>query len=197
MLKESVTYVNFNGEKKVKDLYFNLSKTEIIDMIAKDLFDPEDFERISKEENPKELFQVFTWLVELSYGEKSEDGEFFDKDPALFSRFKASAVYDALIMRITSSENEALNFFKGVFPKDLLDAAMKEISSKDNSIGVVPFPQNSTPMLDQEPIEQSQQTQKVQDTFSAPISREEYEALIARLNGVSHVELNSDHIRKV
>lgn len=154
MLKWKVFYENFDGKSREKDLYFNLSRTEIIDMISKGEVDVDEMQEAAKKQDPKELFQFLIFLVSKSYGEKSEDGEFFHKSPHLLESFKSSAAYDPMIMDITTNTEKALKFFNGIFPKGLLEKAIKEVESmqEKETSQVIQIPQKNEKVKELEPV---------------------------------------------
>lgn len=130
MLKKKVRYENYDGDMKERDLYFHLSQTEIIRMVSSGEVDPDQLESAAKREDPKELFEILLFLVDRSYGIKSQDGELFTKNDVVLETFKSTAAYDALVKDITQNEISAVDFFKGIFPKKAMDEALKNIEAQ-------------------------------------------------------------------
>lgn len=126
MLKKTITYENFNGEQVTKDLYFNLTKKELIDLqISKDEGLDAYIKKIVEEEDKKAMIQLLDYIILAAYGQKSEDGERFIKNQELVDAFVSSMAYDALIDELFTVEGASLQFMMGLLPKDL--------SSKINS----------------------------------------------------------------
>lgn len=132
MFKKVVKYENYEGEMKAKTLYFNISKTEIIKMrtdgtsygilsMFKDLADSFTVEK---------AILVVDALIDLSYGERSDDGESFRKSGEILARFKESAAYDALFEDLCNTEGSLEEFFGKVFPKEVVEAADKVSKTK-------------------------------------------------------------------
>lgn len=126
MVKKTITYENFNGEKKKKDLWFHISKTEMIRMIANGEIDPDEMKKAAAEEDPNKLFTLIEIVVQRSYGEKSADGEMFIKDEETLKRFLYSPVYDAFMTHMLKAEN-SVDFVRGIFPEDVVNAIINEM----------------------------------------------------------------------
>jgi len=120
MLKRNITYEDFDGNKVTEQFYFNISKSELVEMeySYKDGFG-ETLQRIVKSENKGELLNIFKTLVLNAYGEKSEDGKRFIKSQELRDQFVQSLAYDALFMELATDDGAAAEFVTGVLPKDL------------------------------------------------------------------------------
>lgn len=120
MLKKTIKYVDYNGTQREEDFYFHLSKAELIKM---DLTTSGGMEaalhKIIAEQDLPKLYTYFESIVQSSYGEKSPDGKFFDKNPENLRRFTQSPAYDQLIMELVGDANSAAAFCNGIIPSDL------------------------------------------------------------------------------
>lgn len=120
MIKETITYTDFNGNEHTEDFYFNLSKPELIELeveveggMAKFLDD------VVKAQDSKELVAYFKKIVLLAYGQKSEDGKRFIKTPELREAFAQHAAYSELFMKLAQDDKAAARFINGVVPSDV------------------------------------------------------------------------------
>jgi len=123
MLKRKVTYTDFNGDPQTEELYFNLSKTELLVLeTVEDL--GTTLTNLVKAENIGGLITEVKKLVLLSYGVKSADGKSFTKVDATGRRlaedFIQTAAFDALFMEFVSSAEACALFIKGVIPTDVV-----------------------------------------------------------------------------
>ena len=132
MYKTTVEYEDFNGEKKKRTLYFNLSQSELTELKYESNGALEDkIVEIVATKNRSEMMLLFTKLLKMAYGEKSEDGEYFIKNEEVYNRFKFSNAYDAFLEKLVSSDSELENFIKYVMPKKLSDKVdMNEVKKK-------------------------------------------------------------------
>lgn len=120
MLKREITYEDFDGQTVTETFYFNLTKTEIVQLEV-------DYEgglettlrRIITTEDVKALMREFKRIVLLAYGVRSEDGKRFVKNDELREAFTQTAAYDALFIELATSDEAAAKFIKGIIPKDL------------------------------------------------------------------------------
>lgn len=120
MLKKTITYTNYNDEQKTKDYYFNLKKSELIDLqfsTAKGFMDY--IEEITKIQDNVKIWKAFRDIVLLAYGEKSDDGERFVKSDELRKSFEETEAFSELIYELMSNETAAANFINGIMPADL------------------------------------------------------------------------------
>ncbi len=138
MFKKTMTYVDYNGNERTEDFFFDLSEAEIVDKeltteggvgeLIKKMINTSDYQG---------LVLLFKEFVLLCYGEKSADGRYFLKEDErgykLANKFKQTRAYSDLFMQLASDDIAAVEFIKGVLPS----AMAKEFNntmSKDMSI---------------------------------------------------------------
>jgi hypothetical protein len=132
MFKRDITYEDFSGEKITETFYFNLTKTEIVELevdFKEGLRDA--ISRIVKTEDRKEIVTIFKRIILLAYGIKSEDSKRFIKNDTLREEFSQSAAYDELFMELATDENAAAAFINGIVPKDIAKE-MEKVATADN-----------------------------------------------------------------
>ena len=78
MVKETITYIDYNGNERTEDFYFNLTKAEVVEM---ELMTPGGLSnlliRISNANDVPEGIKFAKEIVLRAYGEKSPDGRRF------------------------------------------------------------------------------------------------------------------------
>ena len=125
MLKKTIKYTNYDGVEREKDYFFNLKKSELIDLQYKT---PKGFisyiEEITKSGDNSELWKAFRDIVLLAYGEKSDDGERFMKSPEISKAFEETEAFSVLIMELIEEDNAASDFINGIMPDDLGKSAV-------------------------------------------------------------------------
>ena len=141
MLKETITYTDFNGVERTEDFYFNLSETELLNKQAgtEGGFD-EKIKRIIASNSVPEIFGLLNEIIIMSYGEKSLDGKSFKKKDAngrpLGESFIETAAYDRMYMKFMQNpEEEIARFVNGIIPADLA----KKVAEQQKN-GITPFP---------------------------------------------------------
>jgi hypothetical protein len=135
MLKREITYEDFNGEKATDTFYFNLTKTEIIELeVSYEGGLEAALKRIVATNDSKNLIAEFRRIVLLAYGVKSDDGKRFIKSNELREEFSQTAAYDALFMELATNDEAAATFIKGIIPKDMTQEVAK------SEVSVLPLP---------------------------------------------------------
>lgn len=135
MHKHTVSFEDFNGNPRTKELYFNLSEAELVKMQnnSERGLDVEMQEAIQSKDSRK-LLNFLEMIVHQSYGIKSEDGLEFNKSIAIMSQFENSAYYSPFYMGLFENEGAvAVDFINQVMPARLINAATSTISGGNDS----------------------------------------------------------------
>lgn len=145
MFTKRITYEDFNQKTREKDLYFNLSEAELLELEREY---PNGFTDYMKDavaaEDPRRMHKIIQTLIERGYGEKSPDGEYFMKSPEILTRFRSSAYYSELMMDLFSDEGEKLGIFVSeIMPAKLVNRVRARIAGEQNP--TVAQPQDHLP----------------------------------------------------
>lgn len=123
MLKKNIKYVDYDGNERTEDFYFNLNKAEVIELqlgtvggLTKTL------EKIVQEKDTSRIIEYFKTIILKAYGEKSADGRRFIKSQELRDAFEQTEAYSELFMELASDAKMAAEFINGVLPKEAADA---------------------------------------------------------------------------
>lgn len=137
MLIKDVKFTNYNGEEVVKECRFALNRSELISLDLKNNGNIAGvIETIVKEKNTAKIATVVEQLILLSYGEKSEDGNYFVKSKEISERFKCSPAYDEIFMEIVQGGDVAVSeFIQGILPNDIAEALKKAELNIENIDG--------------------------------------------------------------
>lgn len=116
MLKQRVKYEGFDGELIEEDLYFNLTRMDLIEL--NDRYESKDMaaymDKIVKEKNIKELYKVLKDIVLMAYGVKSEDGKRFIKNQTVKDEFAESLAFAQLIEDFHETDTAMSAFVTGI-----------------------------------------------------------------------------------
>ena len=139
MYKKTITYNDFDGNKRTEDAYFNLTKSEMIEFAldlpdgVSDTVDREELEKnadqaASKLANmlgKKGVYNFIKDLVLKSYGIKKEDGRRFAKvdenGRPVSIEFAQTMAFEAIMEEFRTDDIAASNFVKAVIPADTAD----------------------------------------------------------------------------
>lgn len=120
MLKETITYKDFNGLERTEDFYFNLSESELVEFASTQEGDlAEELKKMVAAQDGGRIMMTFKRLLSLSYGEKSPDGKRFIKSPELSKAFFETQAYNQLFMRLITDPNFASSFIAGIIPSSV------------------------------------------------------------------------------
>lgn len=137
MLKKVITYTDFDGNKKSGTYYFNMTRTDGIE-----LYSNEDFRRgidylndlrnknaavTASDSDVIILLKMFKLLILKTYGARTPDGESFIKTAAdghsLALDFEQTAAYDELFMSFVNNPKEFNDFIIAVVPQSVREQA--------------------------------------------------------------------------
>lgn len=117
MYSMPIKYTDFDGNNREETFMFHLSPAELVDLESSY---PGGMKRkleraLAKKDNVT-IMAVFKKLVELSYGEKSDDGKRFMKSPDIWKEFSESNAYVELFMKLVTDSSAAQAFVDAVLP---------------------------------------------------------------------------------
>lgn len=127
MLKQTITYEDYNGVERTEDFYFNLSEAEILEMemgTAGGL--AEMIDKIVKAQDAPAIIKVFKDLVLKAYGEKSPDGKRFIKNEELSTAFSQTEAYSQLFMKLATDAEAGAAFVNGIVPAKMSKATQQQ-----------------------------------------------------------------------
>lgn len=120
MLKKTITYTDYNGVERTEDFYFNLKKSEIMEMeMSTDGGLSEMIKKIVATKDIPSLMSIFKKFILKAYGEKSPDGKRFIKSEELSESFEQTEAYSELFMELATSDKAAAEFINGLIPPDV------------------------------------------------------------------------------
>lgn len=122
MLKKTIKYTDFEGRELEEEFYFNMTTAELTEL---ELSTPGGFrsylQSVIDAQDTAAIMKTFRSLIRMTVGVKSEDGKRFIKSNEIADGFEQSGAYSEFYMEIVGNANAAVEFIKGVMPKDLQD----------------------------------------------------------------------------
>ena len=120
MLKKTITFEDYNGEKVTEDFYFHLTKAELLEMNFQASGGLENYARsIINTRDTATMIKIYKDLLLKSYGVKTPDGKHFMKTDQIRLEFECSPAYSILYTELLTDDKAAAEFFNGIIPKDL------------------------------------------------------------------------------
>lgn len=117
MIKKNIKYVDFNGNERNEDFYFNLSEAEVMELeLSTTGGYGEMIQTVVNAQDMPTIVKVFKNLVLDSYGKKSADGKSFIKSDANKIEFSQTNAYSKLFMELATDAEKATAFINGILP---------------------------------------------------------------------------------
>lgn len=155
MLHKKITFTNYDGMEETTDLYFNLNKTECIDLNLE--YEGEGglvghLKGLIKDSNGGEIRQkpavdFVKLLVNKAYGVRPKDNPSLflkedDNGRPLITKFKQSAAYDAYVYGLLSGAESLDEFAENVMPpvSDEQKAEAQKLMQQEGLGDIIPMP---------------------------------------------------------
>ena len=119
MIKETLTYKDFNGEERTDDFYFHMTKLEWLRFDRKYGGLKEYIQKATRDNDEYGILTLLEELIQSAYGEKSLDGIRFIKSPEITERFVQSDAYSDMVVGFLTDTQKGINFFNRLAPADM------------------------------------------------------------------------------
>ena len=128
MLKQKISYTDYNGNTREDEYEFNLTRSEVIRMNVgfKGGLIP-NLEAMMNREDGVSMENFFRNLILTAVGQKSPDGRKFIKNQEIRDDFEQSPAFDELYIRMLSDAEFAADFMHHVIPQ--VDAPAQNTNS--------------------------------------------------------------------
>lgn len=134
MIKKTIEYIDYDGNKRKEEFHFNLTESELMEM---EMTTSGGFnkllKRIVNSQEIPEIFKVFKEIIWKSYGIKADDGRRFIKSEKISEDFSQTEAYNILFMELSTDDKKAAKFINGVIPKNLSEENKKILASRSES----------------------------------------------------------------
>ena len=117
MHKRTITYIDFDGNERKEEHYFNLTRAELIEMETSITGGMSTMlQQISDKVDIPQLMKNFKTIILKSYGIKSLDGRSFKKSEEISNDFEYTGAYDVLYSTLVTDAKEAVDFINAILP---------------------------------------------------------------------------------
>lgn len=139
MLVKKIKYVDFLGQTREEEFYFNYSKADTNRLLFSTKEGLQKFlQRIIKEEDNEKLFGFMEEFILNAYGEISPDGRQFIKSPELSTAFKQTNAYSELLDEFIKGGDEAFSaFIRAVIPAEVANA-INNADEANSNVAAIP-----------------------------------------------------------
>ena len=137
MIKQHVSYEDYDGNKVEKDLWFHLNKSDLAKMsLGFDNGLIEGLTELQQKGDKKAVAEFIDNLLVNAYGVRKPGSDVFLKTPEIKEDFQYSLAHDEILMMLLGGEDdEIINFIVGIMPgmsaKDRADVIEKVKSAQE------------------------------------------------------------------
>lgn len=129
MITKTITYTDFLDEERTETFRFNLSEAELMKWeLSKEGTLTEHIKRIQETVDVPKLIDLYSELIDRSYGIMDPTGRKFVKTKEALEDFKATTAYSDLFMELATNQDKGAEFIAGVVSnklKKLMDEGVK------------------------------------------------------------------------
>lgn len=120
MIKQVITYQDYEGEEVQKTFYFHLNKFEWVELQAytKGGF-VQNLKSSVETDNTKKTIDLLKKIIRRAYGEKDPETNEFVKSDAISDKFLKSEAFSTLFFELMNDEAKSNAFFMGLVPPDM------------------------------------------------------------------------------
>lgn len=119
MYKKTIEYVDFDGNTRKEDCYFNYTRTELNKLNIKAEGGVLAWaQSIISERSGAKLVDLFDMIILGAYGIKSLDGRKFEKSEEISREFASTLAYDKLFTELSTDAAKFAEFFNNIIPAD-------------------------------------------------------------------------------
>lgn len=118
MIKQHVSYEDYDGNKVEKDLWFHLNKSDLAKMsLGFDNGLIEGLTELQQNGDKKAVAEFIDNLLVNAYGVRKPGSDVFLKTPEIKEDFQYSLAHDEILMMLLGGEDdEIINFIVGIMP---------------------------------------------------------------------------------
>ena len=119
MISKHVKYENFEGQTVEEDLYFHLSKSDLLTLEVRYGMSFQDYvNQLMKKNDRYGLINLAKDIILDAYGVKTSSNQ-FNKTKEIKESFQYSPAFDEVLLDLMSDEEKFRQFLEGVVPSDV------------------------------------------------------------------------------
>ena len=146
MFTKTITYNDFDNVERTETAYFNLTKSELMEISMKlpgnllqDVAD--EGEKLTDEQRARRVLAslgnqgVTNFIKEIilkAYGKKSIDGRRFEKSEQMSTEFSQTLAFDQLYYELMVDSTKAAEFINNLIPESLIANSATSLSVVSN-----------------------------------------------------------------
>lgn len=129
MIKENFTYQDVDGNDITEQLYFHLTKKQIIQMAEEGWGDR--MQRIATSDSVKDKVELIEYFITTSVGHRQVDDNgkvrFVHYSEQELAEWKSSDNYDEFLFSLVSNPTKAVDFINNLIPANMIAKANQDL----------------------------------------------------------------------
>lgn len=120
MIKQTITYTDFNGDTRTEDFWFHLDKADLLKLHAMRKGGMKEYmQDIVKAEDNEKILEVFDMFILKSIGKRSDDGRQFLRTEETRQEFLSTNAYSEFLFQLAGNADLGAAFVNGIMPAGL------------------------------------------------------------------------------
>lgn len=120
MIKQTITYTDFNDEERTEDFWFHLDKADLLELQAMRKGGMRAYMlEIVQSDNNEEILNIFKMFILRSIGKRSEDGRQFIRNDEIRDEFRQTNAYSEFLFTLGNNAELGAEFIQGIMPANL------------------------------------------------------------------------------
>lgn len=120
MIKQTITYTDFNGDSRTEDFWFHLDKADLLKFYAMRKGGMKAYMQdiVAAEDNEK-ILELFDMFLMKSIGKRSDDGRRFIRNDETREEFQQTNAYSDFLFMLANDAEAGAKFIEGIMPEGL------------------------------------------------------------------------------
>lgn len=120
MIKQTITYKDFNEVERTEDFWFHLDKADLLKFHAMRKGGMKAYmEDIVRADDSEKILEIFDMFILKSIGKRSEDGRRFIRNDDIREEFTQTNAYAEFLYQLAGNADEGAKFINGIMPAGL------------------------------------------------------------------------------
>ena len=120
MIKQTITYTDFNDVERTEDFWFHLDKADLLELQALRKGGMKAYlEDIVAADDNEKILETFKMFILRSIGKRSEDGRQFIRNDEIRDEFRQTNAYSEFLFSLAGDADAGATFINGIMPANL------------------------------------------------------------------------------
>lgn len=150
MIKQTLTWKDFNQVEHTKDFWFHLTKLEVAQLQLELEKWHARLQMAAQKMDFSALVSTYREIIELAAGVRSEDGADFIKTPEAKKSIMDSPAIDELLWKFITTPSAGVEFLEALMPKEVQDKFRAEVEKNSELAEIMGKTEDNRPAWEKE-----------------------------------------------